>query len=239
MGVCADLCATDHNITREEQDDFAQASYTKAKQNWEAGNFYEEIIPVMITPKKGNPITIDTDEEFTKVDFDKMRTLRPAFSKEGTVTAANASTLNDGAAALILMSKQKALELNLTPLATIKGYADASQEPELFTTTPAKAIPKALSKANIKLDDVDYFELNEAFSVVGLANCQLLNIPLEKTNAHGGAVALGHPLGCSGARILVTLIHVLLAKNGKTGAAAICNGGGGATAIIIEKNETN
>lgn len=239
MGACADLCAKTHNITREEQDNFAQASYTKAKKNWEAGSFSDEIIPVTIPQKKGNPIIIDTDEEFTKVNFDKMRTLNPAFSKEGTVTAANASTLNDGAAALILMSKQKALELNLNPLATIKGYADASQEPELFTTAPAKAIPKALAKANISIDDVDYFELNEAFSVVGLANCQLLNISLKKTNIHGGAVALGHPLGCSGARILVTLIYVLLAKNGKIGAAGICNGGGGATAVIIEKNETN
>jgi acetyl-CoA C-acetyltransferase len=239
MGVCADLCATTHDISREAQDDFAQGSYTRAKQNWEIGNFSEEIVPITITPKKGKPVKIDTDEEFTKVSFDKMRTLGPAFSKEGTVTAANASTLNDGAAALILMSKKKALELNLTPLAVIKGYADASQEPELFTTAPAKAIPKALAKANIKIEDVDYFELNEAFSVVGIANCQLLNISSEKTNVHGGAVALGHPLGCSGARILVTLIHVLMAKNGKIGAAGICNGGGGATAIIIEKNEMN
>ena len=239
MGVCADLCASTHHITREQQDKFAEASYRKAKQNSEAGKFKNEIIPVTITPKKGNSYIVSTDEEFTKVDFNKMHKLRPAFSEKGTVTAANASTLNDGAAAMVLMTKQKAQELNLTILATIKGYADASQEPELFTTSPAKAIPKALKKAKLKLEDVDFFELNEAFSVVGIANCKLLDIPLEKTNIYGGAVALGHPLGCSGARILVTLIHILWAKNAKIGAAGICNGGGGATAVIIEKNESN
>jgi acetyl-CoA C-acetyltransferase len=239
MGVCADLCATNYNISREAQDDFAESSYKKAQQHWKSGHFDNEIIPITIQPKKGPSITIDKDEEFTNVNFDKMRALRPAFSKQGTVTAANASTLNDGAAALVLMSKQKALELNLTPLATIKGYADASQKPELFTTSPAIAISKALKKAKLNIKDVDYFELNEAFSVVGIANCQLLNISLNKTNVYGGSVALGHPLGCSGARILVTLLHILISENGKIGAAGICNGGGGATAIIIEKNETN
>ncbi|MEI6864600.1 acetyl-CoA C-acyltransferase [Flavicella sp.] len=235
MGVCADLCATNYNITREAQDDFAESSYKKAKQYWDSGHFKNEIVPVIIQPRKGPSITIDKDEEFTNVNFDKMRVLR----KDGTVTAANASTLNDGAAALVLMSKQKALELNLTPLATIKAYADASQKPELFTTSPALAISKALTKAKLNVKDVDYFELNEAFSVVGIANCQLLNISLDKTNVHGGSVALGHPLGCSGARILVTLLHVLMSEDGKIGAAGICNGSGGATAIIIEKNETN
>lgn len=239
MGVCADLCAETYKISREQQDDFAQESYTRAKETWEQHGFSEEIIPVSIPQRKGDPILVDKDEEFLKVNFEKMRSLRPAFSKEGTVTAANASTLNDGAAALVLMSEEKAMELNLTPLATILGYADASQEPEFFTTSPSKALPKALSKANISLDQVDYFELNEAFSVVGLANCNLLNIPLNKTNIKGGAVALGHPLGCSGARILVTLTHILFSNNGNIGAAGICNGGGGATAIIIEKNKNN
>jgi acetyl-CoA C-acetyltransferase len=188
---------------------------------------------------QGPKVTIEQDEEFRKVDFQKMRSLDAAFSKEGSVTAANASKLNDGAAALVLMSSEMAFTLKLTPLATIKGYADASQEPEFFTTTPSKAIPKALAKAKVSMEDVDYFELNEAFSVVALANCKLLNIPLEKTNIRGGAVALGHPLGCSGARILVTLTHILDSMNKSIGAAGICNGGGGATAIIIEKNTTN
>jgi acetyl-CoA C-acetyltransferase len=236
MGVFADLCATTHNITREEQDLFAKESYKKAQVSWHQERFLEEIIPVEVPQRRGASVIVSEDEEYKKIDFEKVSKLRPAFSKDGTVTAANASTLNDGAAALVLMSREKAEELNLTPLVTIKGYADASQEPELFTTTPAKAIPKALYKANIRIEDVDYFELNEAFSVVGIANCNLLNIDNNKTNINGGSVALGHPLGCSGARILVTLIHILRANNAKIGAAGICNGGGGATAIIIEKN---
>jgi acetyl-CoA C-acetyltransferase len=239
MGTCADLCATTHNISRKEQDDYAENSYKKAEQSWKENKFKEEIIPVTITPRKGPKVTIEQDEEFRKVDFQKMRSLDAAFSKEGSVTAANASKLNDGAAALVLMSSEMAFTLKLTPLATIKGYADASQEPEFFTTAPSKAIPKALAKAKVSMEDVDYFELNEAFSVVALANCKLLNIPLEKTNIRGGAVALGHPLGCSGARILVTLTHILDSMNKSIGAAGICNGGGGATAIIIEKNTTN
>ena len=239
MGVCADLCATTHAISREEQDVFAIESYRKAAKSWKEGRFSEEVIPVIVPQKKGTAITISEDEEYKKITIDKVSKLQPAFSKNGTVTAANASTLNDGAAALILMSREKAKELNLTPLASIKGYADASQDSELFTTTPAKAIPKALHKANLRIEDVDYFELNEAFSVVGIANCKLLHIDQNKTNSNGGAVALGHPLGCSGARILVTLIHILMANNGSIGAAGICNGGGGATAIIIEKNNND
>ncbi|WP_152287535.1 acetyl-CoA C-acyltransferase [Flavicella marina] len=239
MGVCADLCATDHNISREAQDLFAKNSYLKSQKAWEENKFAAEIIPVTITPKRGDVYTISEDEEYTKVNFEKFSNLKPAFSKNGTVTAANASTLNDGAAALVLMTKKKALALQLTPLAVIKSYADASQKPELFTTSPSKAIPKALEKANLSISDIDFFELNEAFSVVGLANCQLLDIPLEKTNIYGGAVSLGHPLGCSGARILVTLTHQLTNENKNLGAAGICNGGGGATAIIIEKNDSN
>tara|TARA_B100000809_G_scaffold266760_1_gene331256 strand:+ start:2688 stop:3875 length:1188 start_codon:yes stop_codon:yes gene_type:complete len=239
MGIFADACATTHNITREQQDIFAKESYQKAQKSWDEGRFSEEVIPVEIVQRKGASIFISEDEEYKKIAFDKVSKLRPAFSKEGTVTAANASTLNDGAAALVLMSREKAIELNLIPLATIRGYADASQKPELFTTTPSKAIPKALHKANISIENVDYIELNEAFSVVAIANCQLLNIDTHKTNVNGGSVALGHPLGCSGARILVTLIHILIANNAKIGAAGICNGGGGATAIIIEKNNND
>ena len=239
MGVFADLCATNHSISREEQDEFAKQSYLKAQKSWTDKKFFEEIVPVEIAQKKGDAVIISEDEEYRKIDFEKVAKLRPAFSKDGTVTAANASTLNDGAAALVLMSLSKAKELNIKPLAMIKGYADASQEPELFTTSPSLAIPKALKNANIEIENVDYFELNEAFSVVGIANCNLLNIDQNKTNINGGSVALGHPLGCSGARILVTLIHILAAKNAKIGAAGICNGGGGATAIIIEKNNDN
>ena len=239
MGLFADLCASNHNISRKQQDDFAENSYVKAEKTWKENGFAREIIPVHFTSKKGTQTTIDQDEEYKKVDFKRMRTLKAAFSKTGTVTAANASTLNDGAAALILMSLKKAQELNLTPLATIVSYADASQEPSLYTTSPAKAIPKALEKANLTIKDIDYFELNEAFSVVGIANCALLDIPQEKTNIRGGSVALGHPLGCSGARILVTLTHILNDKNATFGVAGICNGGGGATSIIIEKNKKN
>ncbi len=235
MGVFADLCATEYNFTREDQDHFAIASYKKAAQAWESGNFDNEIAPVSVPQRRGEPIVVSKDEEFTNIKLDKIPTLNPAFTKEGTVTAANASTINDGAAALILMSEDKAIALGLKPLAYIKSYADAAQEPKWFTTSPAKALNKALEKANLGIDAVDFFEFNEAFSVVGLANAKILNIPQDKINVNGGAVALGHPLGCSGARIIVTLLNVLQQKNAKIGAAAICNGGGGASAIIIEK----
>ncbi|MET2984947.1 acetyl-CoA C-acyltransferase [Aureibaculum conchae] len=236
MGTCGDLCAVEHEFSREDQDNFAITSYKRAAKAWEEGKFKDEIVPVEVPQRKGDPLIIDEDEEYKNVIMEKIPNLRPVFSKEGTVTAANASTLNDGAAALVLMSKEKAAELNLTPLATIKGYADASLEPELFTVAPAKALPKAIAKANTSLDDIDYFEFNEAFSVVGLANTKLLGLNSAKVNVNGGAVSLGHPLGCSGARIVVTLINVLKQNNGKLGAAAICNGGGGASAIVIENN---
>jgi len=235
MGVAADLCATEHNITREEQDNFAIDSYKKSAAAWEAGKFDNEIVPVAVPQRKGDPIMVTKDEEYTNVKLDKIPALNAVFTKEGTVTAANASTINDGAAAVVLMSEEKALELGLKPLAYIKGYADAAQEPVKFTTAPAKALPKALDKAGISLSEVDFFEFNEAFSVVGLANCKILNIDGNKVNVNGGAVSLGHPLGCSGARIVVTLINVLEQNNAKYGAAAICNGGGGASAIVIEK----
>ena len=235
MGVAADLCATEHNITREEQDNFAIDSYKKSAAAWEAGKFNNEVVPVAVPQRKGEPIMVTKDEEYTNVKLDKIPALNAVFTKEGTVTAANASTINDGAAAVILMSEEKALELGLKPLAYIKGYADAAQEPVKFTTAPAKALPKALDKAGISLNEVDFFEFNEAFSVVGLANCKILNIDGNKVNVNGGAVSLGHPLGCSGARIVVTLINVLEQNNAKYGAAAICNGGGGASAIVIEK----
>ncbi|MCJ1807834.1 acetyl-CoA C-acyltransferase [Flavobacterium covae] len=235
MGVCADLCATEHNITREEQDHFAIQSYQRSASAWESGKFDNEIIPVTIPQRKGEPIVVSKDEEYTNVKLDKIPALNPVFTKEGTVTAANASTINDGAAALVLMSEEKANELGLKPLAYIKGYADAAQEPKWFTTTPAKALPLALAKAGLTLDQVDFFEFNEAFSVVGLANAKILGLNNEKVNINGGAVSLGHPLGCSGARIIVTLLNVLEQNNAKIGAAAICNGGGGASAIVIEK----
>lgn len=235
MGVAADLCATEHNITREEQDNFAIDSYKRSAAAWEAGKFNNEIVPVAVPQRKGDPIMVTKDEEYTNVRLDKIPALNAVFTKEGTVTAANASTINDGAAAVVLMSEEKALELGLKPLAYIKGYADAAQEPVKFTTAPAKALPKALDKAGISLSEVDFFEFNEAFSVVGLANCKILNIDGNKVNVNGGAVSLGHPLGCSGARIVVTLINVLEQNNAKYGAAAICNGGGGASAIVIEK----
>ena len=235
MGVAADLCATEHNISREEQDNFAIDSYKKSAAAWEAGKFNNEIVPVAVPQRKGDPIMVTKDEEYTNVRLDKIPALNAVFTKEGTVTAANASTINDGAAAVVLMSEEKALELGLKPLAYIKGYADAAQEPVKFTTAPAKALPKALDKAGISLSEVDFFEFNEAFSVVGLANCKILNIDGNKVNVNGGAVSLGHPLGCSGARIVVTLINVLEQNNAKYGAAAICNGGGGASAIVIEK----
>lgn len=235
MGNCAETCATDHNFSREEQDAFAMESYRRSAEAWKNGDFSEEIVPVEIPQRKGDPILFTEDEEYKNVNFGKIPALRAVFAKEGTITAANASTINDGAAATILMSAEKAKELGLEPLATIRGYADAAQEPEWFTTAPAKALPIALGKAGVDIKDVDFFELNEAFSVVGLANIKLLNIDAAKTNVFGGAVSIGHPLGCSGARIIVTLINVLKNKNGKIGAAGICNGGGGASAMVIER----
>jgi len=236
MGVCADACAIKHDFSREEQDTFAIQSYQRSTDASNGGKFKNEIIPVEVPQRRGEPVIVSEDEEFKNVKMEKIPNLRPAFSKDGTVTAANASTINDGAAALILMSAEKAKELNLKPLATIKSYADAAQEPKWFTTAPAKALPKALDKANISINDVDYFEFNEAFAVVGLANMKLLGLKDDNVNVNGGAVSLGHPLGCSGARILVTLLHVLNQNDGKIGAAAICNGGGGASAIVVERN---
>ena len=235
MGVCADLCATEYNITREAQDNFAIQSYGRSAAAWEAGKFDAEIVPVEVPQRRGDAIVVSKDEEYTNVKLDKIPSLAAVFTKEGTVTAANASTINDGAAALVLMSEEKAQSLGLTPLAYIKSYADAAQEPKWFTTAPAKALPKALDKAGLKVADVDFFEFNEAFSVVGLANAQILGLDNDKINVNGGAVSLGHPLGCSGARIIVTLISVLNQNNAKIGAAAICNGGGGASAIVIER----
>ncbi len=235
MGVCADLCATEYNITREAQDNFAIQSYERSAAAWEAGKFDAEIVPVEVPQRRGDAIVVSKDEEFTNVKLDKIPSLAAVFTKEGTVTAANASTINDGAAALVLMSEEKAKSLGLTPLAYIKSYADAAQEPKWFTTAPAKALPKALDKAGISISDVDFFEFNEAFAVVGLANAQILGLDNDKINVNGGAVSLGHPLGCSGARIIVTLINVLNQNNAKIGAAAICNGGGGASAIVIER----
>lgn len=235
MGVSADLCALKYNISREEQDLFAIESYKRSAKAWREGKFDNEVIPVPVPQRKGDPILISKDEEFTNVNLEKIPTLNPVFSKDGTVTAANASTINDGAAALLLMSEEKAISLGLKPLAYIKGYADAAQEPKYFTTSPAKALPKALAKANLKLEDIDYFEFNEAFSVVGLANSKILGLDHNKVNINGGAVSLGHPLGCSGTRIIVTLLNILEQNHAKYGAAAICNGGGGASALIIER----
>ena len=235
MGVCADACATEYNFSREEQDAYAIQSYERSANAWESGKFDNEVIPVEVPQRRGEPIVVSKDEEYTNVKMDKIPSLRPAFTKEGTVTAANASTINDGAGAMILMSAQKAKELGLKPLAKIKSYADAAQEPKWFTTAPAKALPLALAKANIKIEDVDFFEFNEAFSVVGLANIKILGLTDKNVNVNGGAVSLGHPLGCSGVRILITLINVLEQNNGKIGAAAICNGGGGASAMVIER----
>jgi len=233
MGTCGDACAVKYEFSRKDQDEFAIGSYQKSAKAWSSGKFRNEVVPVEIPQRKGDPLIIDEDEEYKNIILEKVPNLRPAFSKEGTVTAANASTLNDGAAALVIMSREKADELKIKPIAVINGYADASQEPEWFTTAPAKAIPKALLKAGIKAQDVDFYELNEAFSVVGLANIKLLGLDPKKVNVHGGAVSLGHPLGCSGARIIVTLINVLLQNKGKIGAAGICNGGGGASAMVI------
>lgn len=235
MGVCADLCATEYKISREDQDKFAINSYERSAKAWDAGKFDNEVVPVAVPQRKGDPVMVTKDEEYTAVKLDKIPALNPAFTKDGTVTAANASTINDGAAALVLMSEEKAQSLGLKPLAYIKSYADAEQEPKWFTTAPAKALPKALDKAGITKDQVDFFEFNEAFSVVGLANTQILGLDANKVNVNGGAVSLGHPLGASGARIIVTLINVLEQNNAKIGAAAICNGGGGASAIVIER----
>ncbi len=235
MGVCADMCATEYNISREEQDKFAVQSYERSAKAWESGKFDNEVVPVAVPQRRGEPIMVAKDEEYTNVKLDKIPALNPAFTKEGTVTAANASTINDGAGAVILMSEDKAKEMGLKPLAYIKGYADAAQEPKWFTTAPAKALPKALDKAGISVSDVDFFEFNEAFSVVGLANTKILGLNNDKVNVNGGAVSLGHPLGCSGVRIIITLINVLEQNNAKIGAAAICNGGGGASAIVIER----
>ncbi|MGV8992706.1 MAG: acetyl-CoA C-acyltransferase [Flavobacterium sp.] len=235
MGVCADACATEYNFSREDQDNFAVESYNRSAKAWDAGKFDEEVVPVAVPQRKGDPIMVTKDEEYTNVKLDKIPSLRAAFTKDGTVTAANASTINDGAAAVVIMSEEKANELGLTILAYITGYADAAQEPNKFTTAPSLALPKALAKAGTAITDVDYFEFNEAFAVVGLANSKILNLDASKVNVNGGAVSLGHPLGCSGARIVVTLLNVLKQNNAKTGAAAICNGGGGASAIVIER----
>jgi acetyl-CoA C-acetyltransferase len=235
MGVAAELCATECNISREDQDAFAIESYTRSANAWKSGKFDAEVVPVTIPQKKGDPIIVAHDEEYKNVKFDKIPSLNPVFKKDGTVTAANASTINDGASALVLMSKQKMEALGLKPLAKIISFADAEQAPEWFTTAPSKAIPKALAKVGKTVADVDFFEINEAFAVVSLANNKEMKLDANKVNVNGGAVSLGHPLGSSGSRILVTLVHVLHQNNGKIGVAGICNGGGGATAIVIEK----
>ena len=235
MGVFADSTAEKHGVSREEQDAFAIESYHRSALAWESGVMQNEVIPVAVPQRRGEDIIISKDEEYTNVKLEKIPQLRPAFSKEGTVTAANASTINDGAAALVLMSEEKAKALGITPMATLLSYADAAQEPQWFTTAPAKALPKALAKANLAQKEIDLFEFNEAFSVVGLVNSKLLDLPAEKVNVHGGAVSLGHPLGCSGARIVVTLLNALKVKNKTLGAAAICNGGGGASALVLKR----
>jgi acetyl-CoA C-acetyltransferase len=234
MGNAAELCASKYNFTREDQDAFAVSSYTKSRAAWEAKAFDAEIVPVAIPQRSGDPIMFSKDEEPFNVKFEKIPGLKPAFIKDGTITAANASTMNDGAAALVLMSQEKAEALGIKPIAILKSYADAEQAPEWFTTTPALAVPKALEKAGISVSDLDCIELNEAFSVVGLANTQIMKLDPAKVNIKGGAVSIGHPLGCSGARIVVTLIHALKDLSGKYGAAGICNGGGGASAVVIE-----
>jgi acetyl-CoA C-acetyltransferase len=235
MGNAAELCAKECNISRSEQDAFAVESYTRSQHAWNEGLFNDEIVPVEIPQRSGDPISFAKDEEPFNVKFNKIPELKPAFIKDGTVTAANASTMNDGAAALVLMSEEKAKQLNIKPLAVIKSYADAEQAPEWFTTTPSLAVPKAVAKAGLTMNDIDYVELNEAFSVVGIANMQKMQLSADKVNVHGGAVSIGHPLGCSGARIIVTLINILHKKNARYGAAGICNGGGGASAMVIEK----
>jgi len=234
MGVCAEICADEMNFSREAQDQFALTSYERAAQAWKTDKFSEEIVPVEVPQRRGDAIVVTEDEEYTKINKDKFLKLRTVFKKEGTITAGNASTINDGASALVLMSAAKALEMGITPLAKITSYADAAHEPEWFTTAPAKAIPLALSKAGLTSNDISYWELNEAFSVVGLANIAKLKLDAAKVNVNGGAVSLGHPLGSSGARILVTLVNVLKQNSAKYGAAGICNGGGGASAMVLE-----
>ena len=238
MGTYADATAIKHGVSREEQDAFAVESYRRSATAWESGVMQNEVVPVPIPQRRGDDLIISEDEEYTNVMLEKIPKLRPAFTKEGSVTAANASTINDGAAAVIVMSEDRAKDLGLTPLATIEGYADAAQDPKWFTTAPAKALPKALAKANVSLDDVELFEFNEAFSVVGIANTKILGIETNKVNIQGGAVSLGHPLGCSGARIIVTLLNGMKQKNLKIGAAAICNGGGGASAMVFKRNSS-
>jgi acetyl-CoA C-acetyltransferase len=234
MGNAAELCASTCGISRDAQDAFAVASYQRSQAAWAAGKFNDEVVPVKIPQRKGDPVLFAKDEEPFNVKFDKIPELKPAFQKDGTVTAANASTLNDGAAALVLMSREKAEQLGLKPLARIVGYADAEQTPEWFTTTPAIAVPKAVAKAGLKIRDIDYWELNEAFAVVGIENTKRMQLDPARVNVHGGAVAIGHPLGASGARILVTLLHILWQNKARYGAAGICNGGGGASAIVVE-----
>ena len=234
MGNCAEICAKEHNISREDQDNFAITSYQRAADAWEKGKFNDEVVPVSVPQRKGEPKIVSKDEEYTNVVLDKIPGLRPAFDKEGTITAANASTINDGASALLLASKEAIEKYNLTPIAKLVSYADAAQSPEWFTTAPSLAVPKALEKAGMAISDIDYWELNQAFSVVGIANTKILGLNPAKVDVNGGAVALGHPLGNSGSRIIVTLINVLKQNNGRFGGAAICNGGGGASAMIIE-----
>ena len=235
MGVLADKCASTYDFSREAQDKFALESYQRSSKAWDNGKFDKEVVPIEIKDRRGNITVVDKDEEFKNINPEKVSKLRPAFTKDGTVTAANASTLNDGAAALVLMSAKKAKELGITPLAKLLSHSDYSHEPEWFTTAPAKAVPKAIKSAGLNIEKIDFFELNEAFSVVGLVNMKLLEIEPNKTNVNGGAVSLGHPLGCSGARIVVTLLNVLDQNKGKYGAAGVCNGGGGASALVIEK----
>jgi acetyl-CoA C-acetyltransferase len=235
MGVCADACATEYSFSREDQDAFAIQSYERSAKAWAEGKFANEVVPVEVPQRRGEPVIVNEDEEYKNVKMEKIPALRAAFTKDGTVTAANASTINDGAGAMVLMSAEKAAELGLKPLATIKGYADAAHEPKWFTTAPSKALPKALAKANLSIEDIEYFEFNEAFSVVGLANMKILGLTDKNVNVNGGAVSLGHPLGCSGVRILITLLNVLEQNNAKLGAAAICNGGGGASALVLER----
>ncbi len=235
MGSCGETCARTYNFSREDQDNYAISSYKRAAEAWKNGAFAKEITPVVIPQKKGDPIVVAEDEDYTKVKFDRVPTLSPAFEKEGTITAANASNINDGAAAVVLMSKERAEAMGIKPLARIISFADAQQTPEWFTTTPAKAMPKAIAAAGLQVADIDLFEINEAFSVVALANMRELNISHDKTNIYGGAVSLGHPIGCSGARITITLLSALINTNGRYGCAGICNGGGGASAIVIER----
>lgn len=235
MGNCAEMCATEHAFSREDQDAFAIASYERSAASWKDGKFQNEVVPVAVPQRKGDPVIVSEDEEYKNVRMDKIPELRPAFDRNGTITAANASTINDGASAVVLMSADKALELGVTPLAKIVSYADAAHEPEWFTTAPAKALPIALGKAGLSVSDIDFFELNEAFSVVGLANIKILGLDPEKTNVNGGAVSLGHPLGSSGSRIIITLLNILDQHQARYGAAGICNGGGGASAMVIER----